>query len=118
MLLPIARKPMQPQMELSAQQELPVSSPVPELKSQTQWNPALKIGFRFAFCYLGLYCFPFPIDSLPYTEKVTGWYGILVGKAVGWFAQHILHLGHPVTPINNGSGDTTYAYLVALFSLV
>jgi uncharacterized membrane protein YphA (DoxX/SURF4 family) len=105
---------MQPQMELAAQPE----QSAPDSKPETRWNPALKIGFRFAFCYFGLFCFPFPIGSLPYTEKPAEWFLLLWHTVVPWFGQHLLRLAHPVTIFTNGSGDTTYDYVSALFFLL
>ena len=108
---------MQPQMELAAQQELPVQNAAPDLKPEARWNLALKIGFRFAFCYFGFYCFPFPLNILPYADVVLGWYDRLFHNSVYWFGHSLMHLPLPATEVVNGSGDTTYTYVTVLFSL-
>ena len=35
-----------------------------------------------------------------------------------WIAKNILHLSYPVTVFTNGSGDTTYDYVVIFFITV
>jgi len=36
------------------------------------WSLPKRIAFRFAFLYLVLYSFPFPIGTLPWTAKLEG----------------------------------------------
>jgi uncharacterized membrane protein YphA (DoxX/SURF4 family) len=105
---------MQAQTELAvqpAQEDMAISVPV---KSEAPWNPWLKIAFRFGFSYFGLYCFPFPLGVIPYTEKPAEWYELGWQKVVPWVAKHILHLAQPITIFSNGSGDTTYDYVKIL----
>ena len=71
------------------------------------------MGFRFAFCYLGLYCLITlnNIDErLPY-ERL--WHGI-----VPWVGQHVLHLSTPITYFVSGSGDKTSDWVLLLCHLV
>src|ERR1700743_1432174 len=106
---------MQSQIALEPETEPAIiSSP----DTPVQWSTTLKIAFRFAFCYFGLYCLPFPFGALPYTDKPSEWYEAVWHKVVPWFAQHILHLAQPITIFTNGSGDTTYDYVRALCFLV
>ena len=71
------------------------------------------------FAYLVLYNFPFPIGALPLTDPARAWYDKLWHVVVPWFAAHVLHLPKPITIFSNGSGDTTYDYvLVLLFVLL
>jgi hypothetical protein len=105
---------MQPQMELATPPDSPTVLFAPAAKPGVQWNAGLKIAFRFVFSYFGLYCFPFPIGVLPYTEKPAEWYELLWHKVVPWVAQHVLHLSQPITIFSNGSGDTTYDYVKVL----
>lgn len=106
---------MQSQIALEPQTEPAITSS-PE--TPVQWSTTLKIAFRFAFCYFGLYCFPFPFGALPYTDKPNEWYEAIWHKVVPWFAQHVLHLAQPITIFTNGSGDTTYDYVRALCFLI
>jgi hypothetical protein len=109
---------MQPQMELTRQQEIPVEMPSPALATGPRWSAAAKIGFRFAFCYLVLYNLPFPFGSLPYTGKPGEWYEFLINKIVPWTARHILRISQPVTAVFTDSGDTTYEYVKTFSFLV
>jgi hypothetical protein len=103
---------MQPLMELAKPQEPAVETPV--TAPQSRWAAATKLGFRFAFCYFLLYCVPFPLGTLPYTEKPAEWYEALWHQVVPWFGLHVLHLRQPITIFTNGSGDTTYDYVKVL----
>jgi hypothetical protein len=109
---------MQTQMEITSQPEFQVALSAPAAEKPAHWNAALQFGFRFAFCYFVLYCFPFPVGALPYTEKPAEWYELGWHKAVPWVAQHWLHLAQPITVFSNGSGDTTYDYVKVLCLLV
>ena len=108
---------MQPQMERVIDEETP-SQPQITTSEAVQWNFGLKAAFRFAFCYFVLYCFPFPVGALPYTQKLGNWYELLWHKLVPWVAQHWLRLAQPITIFSGGSGDTTYDYVKVLCFLV
>ena len=73
------------------------------------WSLATRIAFRFAFSYLVLYNFPFPLDWLPYAETTVGWYSRLWQRLVGWAGQAFFG----VTAVSrvNGSGDSTFGYV-------
>lgn len=105
---------MQPQMELETQLEPAKSSSLAVTNAPARWSTALRIAFRFAFCYFGLYCLPFPIGALPFTDKPAEIYESLWHKVVPWSAKHILRLAQPITIFSNGSGDTTYDYVKVL----
>lgn len=107
------------------------------------WPPLKKFLFCFGFIYATLYMFPIPLaiatsifDSLATLIKdSTGWAGpewlsIKLNMVMGYwynflqwlvpaFAKHILQFKTPITVFSNGSGDTTYDYvLVLLFILL
>lgn len=82
--------------------------------STMPWPVWQRIGFRFAFLFFGFvvflvnngaYMFWMPIQSLyqPYLQKFIVW----VGHAV-------LHLPNPITVFTNGSGDTTFDWVLLL----
>src|SRR5262245_50737776 len=108
---------MQPQMAPITNDEIP-SQPQGMSPTTVEWNSGLKIAFRFAFCYFVLYCFPFPVGAVPYTQKLGVWYELLWHKVIPWVAQHGLKLAQPITIFSNGSGDTTYDYVKVLCFLV
>jgi hypothetical protein len=109
---------MQPQMELTRQQEIPVESTPRAPEAPPCWAMATKAGFRFAFCYFVLYSLPFPFGSLPFTGKPAEWYEFLLNKLVPWTARHVLRIAQPVNTVFTGSGDTTFEYVKTLCFLV
>lgn len=82
------------------------------------WSSLQKILFRFIFLYFGLFIFiqnngVFPPLSL-LAHYITQWLHILIP----WIGKHILHLSYDITVFTNGSGDTTYDYVILFFILV
>jgi uncharacterized membrane protein YphA (DoxX/SURF4 family) len=71
---------------------------------QVKWRPAHMAIFRFVCLYFMLYNLPHPPALW---EPVAQW----VGKSV-------LHLSYEVQLEFNGSGDTTYHYVIALCQLI
>jgi uncharacterized membrane protein YphA (DoxX/SURF4 family) len=89
-----------------------VAAPAP---AAAAWSLPQRIAFRFVFCYLVLYNFPFPlywlpIPGLPVLFQV---YTKLWDTIVLWTGKHVLHLSHEVEILHGktGSGDTTYNYV-------
>lgn len=62
------------------------------------WSTPQKITFRFFFGYFVLYTLPF-IDGL--------WHAV-----IPWVGAQVLRLSQPITTFTNGSGDTTYDYVL------
>ncbi|MEP7256357.1 MAG: DoxX family protein [Ferruginibacter sp.] len=94
------------------------------------WSLRRKIGFRFCCCFFILYTFPFPLNSIPFStgineisEKILGWYyaGLdYVTVFWHWLIPAVgkgMNLNNPISIFTNGSGDTTYDY-VLLFTQV
>jgi len=78
------------------------------------WSNAQKIAFRFCFLLFILFIF-FDPNGLPFVDEETGiFYLTPLHKLIVWLAAHVLHLAKPITVFTNGSGDTTYDYLVML----
>jgi uncharacterized membrane protein YphA (DoxX/SURF4 family) len=79
-----------------------------------------------------IYIFPFPLDSIPFvteigklSEKLTAWYTAIFEaytnlwhKIIPWVGQHLLHVKTPITIFTNGSGDTTYDYVLLLTEFI
>ena len=100
---------------------------ITDLPSQS-WNTVQKIAFRFFCCVFILYIFPFPLDSIPFlgyllelSPKLTEWYGApfeaytaLWHKIIPWIGKIFVGLKTPITIFTNGSGDTTYDYVLLL----
>jgi hypothetical protein len=89
-----------------------------ELSQTTpKWRSLQRIFFRFAFSYLVLYNFPFPLDVIPVLgEVIAKPYIDLWNAVVPWVGKHLFHVTITVRP--NGSGDTTYNYVQVFCYLV
>src|SRR5947208_7719470 len=111
----ILRRPMQPQMQAE------ILLPQVEFKSSEQpvpWPLHMRIAFRFVCSYIFLYTFPFPLGYIPHTGYPGEKYTELWRRVAPWVGKHVLHLSYPITVFSNGSGDTTYDYVVSLCFLV
>src|SRR4051812_20092201 len=73
------------------------------------WGPIKRIAFRFLFSYFFLYIFPFPLEYLPFAEKVLGFYQTFLDSLVTWTGRTVFHVSITVQP--NGSGDTIWNYV-------
>lgn len=87
-------------------------------QSQAQWGFLKRLGFRFAFVYWIFYSFPFPLDGLPYMEKVGEWYTAVWDKIVLWVGGSILRIPYEISTAETGSGDRTYDYVRLFIILV
>ncbi len=72
--------------------------PTATLSPAPVWSGPQKIAFRFFFGYFVLYTLPF-VDGL--------WHAL-----IPWVGAHLLQLPQPITTFTNGSGDTTYDYVL------
>jgi hypothetical protein len=124
----------------------PVATPETEPKAQPLavharpgWNLAQRLVFRFAFVYLILYIFPFPINTLDYlmtdireivtseapdpdqpspiSKYLTKPYADVWDKVVLWTGKQLFEVEIEYRPA--GSGDTTWNYVQVLdFSVI
>lgn len=95
------------------------------------WTTTQKWAFRFFFCFFVLYVFPFPLNEVRELSILGGWTRLLYGWSTWivsiyergshalavWTGAHVLRLGAPITVFANGSGDTTYNYVLCLLIL-
>ncbi|MDP9080869.1 MAG: DoxX family protein [Bacteroidota bacterium] len=79
------------------------------------WSSIQKIAFRFFFLLFILFIFFNPNGAVPFTEGLFELYIQPFHKLIPWLAQNVLHLAKPITVFTNGSGDTTYDYVIILF---
>ncbi len=82
------------------------------------WSFAKKLVFRFFFLFFPLYIFFNPNGVIPFVDMVFDTYIDPFHRLIPWIAKHILHLSYDITVFTNGSGDTTYDYVVVLFIAV
>jgi hypothetical protein len=80
------------------------------------WTLIQKLFFRFFFFFFLLYIFFNPNGVFPYTAFFE-MYIPLFHLLIPWIGRHFLHLSYEITVFTNGSGDTTYDYVVVLFIL-
>lgn len=74
-----------------------------------------KFAFRFSAAYWLLYFLPQPFSFIPGFGRVYVWHQGLMDTVVRWTALNVLGIqGDLISSANNGSGDTTFAYIQAL----
>jgi len=77
-----------------------------------------KLLFRFSFLFFVLYIFLNPNGFFPYVDVAYNFYIPPFQQLIPWIGKHILHLSYDITTFTNGSGDTTYDYVILLFLTV
>src|SRR3954453_2682650 len=83
-----------------------------------EWSFIRKVSFRFFFFFFILYIFFNPNGFLPYSDDAYNFYIQPFHRLVPWIGRYILHLSYDITVFTNGSGDTTYDYVIILFIIV
>lgn len=85
--------------------------------SDAHWSLATRVAFRFAFVFLGLCYFPFPLDLIPFIANA--W--LKLWNALIVFTGRVV-FGVKVDTVFNGSGDRTYdwiqVFVIALAAVV
>lgn len=80
-----------------------------------RWSFTKKMFFRFFFLFFVLYIFFNPNGFFPYVDNLYELYIPPFHSLIPWIAKNILHLSYDITVFTNGSGDTTYDYVIFLF---
>ncbi len=83
----------------------------------TPWSDVKRLAFRFWFLYFATYIFFTPNNELPLINTLYEALNNLLHRFIPWFAQHIFGYHKPITIFTNGSGDTTYDYMLWLFGI-
>ncbi|MEJ2881569.1 hypothetical protein [Pedobacter sp. GR22-6] len=73
------------------------------------------VGIRFIFLLCVLFIFCFNNGGLPFLYYLTKFTTPWLQSFVPWFADKFLKLPYTITEFSNGSGDTTYDYVLLLF---
>ena len=81
----------------------------------TPWPLAQKLAFRFFVIFFPVFIFFNPNGAVPFLSEMYQLYIPPMHRVVVWGAANVLHLPYPITVFTNGSGDTSYDYLVLLF---
>jgi uncharacterized membrane protein YphA (DoxX/SURF4 family) len=82
------------------------------------WTFTKKLLFRFYFLFFVFYIFLNPNGFFPYVDDAYNFYITPFHNLIPWIGKHILHIGYDITTFTNGSGDTTYDYVILLFVAV
>lgn len=86
--------------------------------SNTPWPVGQKLAFRFFVIFFPVFIFFNPNGAVPFLSETYEIYIQPMHSVIVWIAAKVLHLPQAVTVFTNGSGDTTYDYLVLLFCVV
>lgn len=81
-----------------------------------RWHPFTRAAFRFAFVYLLLFNLPFPLNAIPYVDKVGEFYNSIWTWIVPRVARVVFHT--EVASEFNGSGDRAFDYILVVCLLV
>ena len=83
---------------------------------QVVWAPIQRVSFRFFFMYFMLFIIIQNNGAFPFWDILmkypTDWLHVIIP----WIGKHILQLPKDITVFTNGSGDTTYDYVI-IFSI-
>lgn len=95
-----------------------VSFKMENLSVHTNWSPTKKIAFRFVFIFFTLFILINNNATFPFWDVIFSYPTELLHTFVPWIGKHILALPHEITTFPDGSGDTTYDYVVLLTQAV
>ncbi len=79
---------------------------------ETKWNQAKKVSFRFSFLFFGLFIFIQNNGAFPLWNVLMAYPTELLHQFIPWIGKNILQLPQDITVFTNGSGDTTYDYVI------
>lgn len=86
----------------------------PLTTSPVKWSTIKKISFRFSFIFFLLFiiienngAYPLWVVLMKYPQE-------MLHMFIPWLARNVYHVPYEITVFTNGSGDTTYDYLVVL----
>lgn len=82
------------------------------------WSWDKKIIFRFICLYFFIYVVFCPNNEVEIMNTIYEPFNNLLHKIVPWFGKAVLGLSYPITVFTNGSGDTTYDYVLLLIQFI
>lgn len=87
-----------------------------------KWTPIEKFLFCFSFSFFILFILFENNGAFPFFYLISSLLEEPLHSFIPWVGKHILKLPYPITVFTNGSGDTTYDYVIFLcifsFSLI
>jgi len=87
-----------------------MTQPTPE-----HWNLSQKIIFRFVFIILLLFIFFINNGAYPLMWLIMKYPQELLQVFIPWLGKNLLGIPYEITTFSNGSGDTTYDYVLLFF---
>lgn len=87
-------------------------------QSAQQWNTIEKVLFKFFFIFFSIFILVENNGAYPFFRLVYWAVESTMHVFIPWIGKNILGLSVPITIFTNGSGDTTYDYVLVLFALV
>lgn len=84
----------------------------------TTWSHPQKIAFRFFFIFFGLFIFPFPLNSIPGSDVIFGFYNDFWTWMINIVGTHLVGLEEPLELKFTGSGDGMYSWVMNLTILL
>lgn len=85
------------------------------LQNNTPWNSYKKISFRFFFLLLSLFIILNNNGDFTFLSSVLQLPNLVLHDLIPWFSKHIIHYNYDFTIYTNGSGDTSYDWVLLLF---
>lgn len=82
------------------------------IEAGTPWNPLKKIAFRFFFIFFLLIIIIQNNGAFPGWDLLMKYPTELLHQFIPWVGKHVLGLSEAITVFTNGSGDTTYDYVL------
>jgi hypothetical protein len=98
------------------------TEPIQREAQALRWSLVKRVGFRFCFAYLGLFClttqifgglFPIPKVEIPDPSTLAP-----VRQIVFWTAAHVFNVKRELVYTVSGSGDKTFDWVLAFCALV
>ncbi|QBQ40792.1 hypothetical protein E2P86_06350 [Sphingobacterium psychroaquaticum] len=86
----------------------------PVLANSSVWSPLKKLGFRFSFIFILSFILLKNNGTFPLFNIISKPFIALSQQFTPWFAKHILHYQYDYAIFTNGSGDTSYDWVVLL----
>ncbi|MGG9962110.1 hypothetical protein [Ferruginibacter sp. SUN106] len=83
-----------------------------------EWTGFKRIIFRFCFLYFAIYIFFTPNNEFPVINDLYEWLNNQLHRFIPWFAKTFFGYKNEITIFTNGSGDTTYDYMLWFFGIV
>lgn len=77
-----------------------------------KWTFLEKLAFRFSFTLLILFMFFFNNGTLPLLAIIGGFVDQVLYQFIPWLAKDFFHINDDISKEMNGSGDTTYHYVM------